>query len=301
MKLSNIILTVAMFACALAKVMRCPETNCRLKLCNNFFHDVVVRDDFNGNMLRADGIDMGGTFCYPRARSTPRQLVNVELGEAMVSVQESENPLVKISDFPGVHPAFPRNYFQVIKTDSGLEKITRKKASGNQFEKTDNLCIVLPIKSYRMKRPDGAISGKRYGDVNDCVALRVQAKRLQFEMVWNNTDDIDFTVREPSGFFITRSRKESPSGGRLNTDVAPGCTDRVIPGEQYRETVSWEIDQAPPSGMYTANASLFGVGCGNGPVKVCLRVSVDGMLMEKRCKVIDGGSSRKSFSVHFRI
>ena len=305
MELSLVFLTAAMFACSVARVMRCPETTCRLKLCNDLPHRDIVRDDFSPNMLRADGVDMGGAFCYPQDRSSPLQLVDVKFGEAMASVQKSGDPLMKISDFPDVSRPFPSNYFQVIKMPSGLEKITRKKARCNQFEKTDNLCIVLPIRSYRVKRPDEFTGRKRRGGADDCVALRVEAKKLQVEMLWNNTlSNIDLKVFEPTGIRISRLRKKSPSGGHLNTDVTAGCPRILRPGEQHRETVSCDIDKVPPSGVYNVIAFLAG-NCRNArkPLKVCLRVSVDRMVMRNTCQIYEWGeaSPRKVFSFTFRM
>ena len=283
---------------------KCPEVTCRLAICDEIFRNVSVRPNFSGNMLRPDGVEMGGSLCFPRSSTRPLPMIHVRIGEAKVSVQESGTPLANITSFRGVVPPFPSKYFGVVKTLSGLEKLwRRRRARGNQFEKTDNLCVVLPVQSYRVVKRGGITGKKRIGGDKDCVAIRVQAKKLMFEMVWNNTDDVDLKVVEPTGVRISRLRKVSPSGGRFNTDVGGGrCMGPLIPGEVSRETVSWDIDQAPPNGVYIAIARLF-FGCGNGPVKVCLRVSFDGILKKRSCKIIDPNDrfSRQFFTVGFRM
>ena len=289
MMLSLFVIAVAFFSCSLAQVAKCPSKTCRLKLCNALLRQNLERPDYSANMLRGNGIDMGGAFCFPLLGSRPRPLVEVKLGEASVSIRKSGGPLVKITKFPGVSPAFPSNYFRVKKMPSGLEKITRRKARGNQFEKTDNLCIVLPITSFRFVGPDGSVSSPRTGGFNDCIAIRVQAMRFQFEVVWNNTDDVDLKVVEPTGFRIGRDNRDSPSGGRFNTDVGVDrCSLPLIPGERSRETISWDIDEVPPTGTYIAIGRLH-KSCGNGPVKVCLRVSLNGMVAKQKCRVISPG------------
>lgn len=303
MKIAFAFIVAALIGCSVAASAKCPASTCKLALCNDMLRAPTVRPNYSGNMLRGNGVNMGGALCYPRARSTPRRLVQVKLGQAKVSVQKSGNPLVAISTFPGVTPAFPANYFTVIKMPSGSEKITRRKASGNQFEKTDNLCIELPVKSYRMERPDGSISRKTTGGADDCVAIRVQAMKLMYEMVWNNTDNIDFKVVEPTGERISRRNTVSSSGGRFHTNVGwDRCGLSLIPGELSRETVSWDIDEVPPTGVYTAIAKLD-ASCGNGPVKATLRVTLNGVVMKQRSKIIhpDSPSKRQFFSVGFSM
>ena len=259
----------------------CAST-CRLFLCRNLLRDPTKRNNGAGNELRGNGVSMGGAFC-----NRLRPLVDVSIGEALVTKAKSGDPFVPISSYSpaGLTHPFRKNTFITIVQGSGSTKMGRKKVRGNQNELMDDLCVTIPILSYRNTLKSGEVGPLiTTSSAQDCISMRVKAAILQFELEWDSLDDIDFKVVEPTGVRLSRRRQTSPSGGRFKSDGGTGrCDFKVIPGETTRETVTYPVGSTPPSGIYTLIGRRFN-GCMKGKTTLTMRAVLNGIVIKTRSR-----------------
>lgn len=223
---------------------------------------------------------MGGVLC-----SSSRPIREVHFGEALVSLQRSGRGYVPISSYrpPGLRSRYPTDYFKVYTGSMGVQRITRRHGVGNQYRNVDNLCVTIPIKEYRPTRKSGRV-GRRIvtTSAQDCISMRVVASRLQLELTWNNTDDIDISVTEPSGDTIGLGMTESSTGGRFNKDNGVNrCSRREMPGEMTRETVSYDFEDMVESGTYRVLVKQV-TSCGSSAAAYKVRAVVNGVVVRTR-------------------
>jgi len=70
---------------------------------------------------------------------------------------------------------------------------------------------------------------------------------VAFRLTWWSHNDLDLYVMEPSGFVISYSNRNSPTGGQLDIDANAACSDTT---DDPIENVFWPVGQAP-EGTYT--------------------------------------------------
>jgi hypothetical protein len=93
---------------------------------------------------------------------------------------------------------------------------------------------------------------------------------IQVALSWDNLDDVDLWLTEPSGETIYYSHRTSQTGGRLDLDAQAGCTQTAV----STENIFWPQGQAP-SGEYTVKVKLYR-RCGTTTAQWRLNVSVAG-------------------------
>ena len=255
----------------------CANT-CRLFLCN-LGRFPSKRNNGEENELRGTGIAMGGVFC-----DRLRPMVDVTIGEALVTTVMSGDPFVPISSYspPGLTRPFKKNTFITIVDVTGSTRLARRKVRGNQNELMDNLCVTIPVLSYRKTFKSGTVGPLiTTSSEQDCISMRVKAAILQFELEWDSPDDVDFKVIEPNGKKISSFRSRSPTGGRFKSDTFGGrCGDRFTPGKTKKETVTYPVGSTPLSGTYTLRASRSRFSCKEGKTTLTLRAVLNGIIIQ---------------------
>lgn len=96
---------------------------------------------------------------------------------------------------------------------------------------------------------------------------------VQATLIWETGDDMDLHVIDPEGSEIYYSDSESPSGGELDVDIIPGCSDD---GTQV-ENIHWPEGEAP-EGTYEVFVVNFD-DCGDGETTATLQVRAGGELV----------------------
>lgn len=178
----------------------------------------------------------------------------------------------------------------------------RRKAKGNQKDFLDDICVILPIRSWDILKPDGSIlrtiSRSKPGD---CVAYETRYPMVLVELQWDSSDDLDLELVEPDGDLVNRGNPESEAG-RLNNDNNVGACGIVPAG---KEAIIYDSRKRAliESGKYTVTVRHFN-NCGNGRTQWMLRVMVHDIviLVRKGRSNLDSGSviGTEMFTVNIR-
>lgn len=236
-------------------------------------------------MFRGSGITMGGSFC-----KNLKQLVNVQVGEARVRPRKGSVMRVPISRYapPGLSPRFPATYLKVKVEPGGDNRLFRGRSFGNQNQFANDLCVTVRVTQYMTLKRDGSPGPlKTTSSRKDCVSFRASSSKLQFEVQWNTTDDLDILLEEPDGFVVNRFNPTSPSGARLNRDNGGDsfCLPNVN-GQRTREVVSYNIDDRPQTGTYVLSVQHLR-NCRSTPTEYIVRAIVNGNVVKKRTGITD--------------
>ena len=277
----------------------CANT-CRLFLCKNLGgSSPSKRTNGQETELRGNGIAMGGAFC-----DRLRPMVDVTIGEALVTTVMSGDPFVPISSYspPGLTRPFKKNTFITIVDVTGSTRLARRKVRGNQNELMDNLCVTIPVLSYRKTFKSGTVGPLiTTSSEQDCISMRVKAAILQFELAWDSLDDLEFRVTEPSGKKLSLNRRRSPTGGVFKSDTTSGnCKNVPVPGKTKREVVTYPIGSTPLSGIYTLRAKRFS-GCMKGKTTLILRAVLNGIVIKTKSRVFPEDSGKEEFFMKITI
>ncbi len=98
----------------------------------------------------------------------------------------------------------------------------------------------------------------------------------QFSLAWNNTNDLDLHVIDPTGFEIYFQKRQSPSGGELDVDANAGGTDLT---NRPVENIYWWAGNAP-SGVYKVYVHHFARHGAPDPTDYTLRIVANGYVRE---------------------
>lgn len=129
-----------------------------------------------------------------------------------------------------------------------------------------------------MRWPERCVMDAELGDGDIRATLR-----------WSNGTDYDLHVTDPNGDTVYYRRPTSPSGGELDHDIIPGCSEETANGS-YVENVNWDNGEAPP-GTYSVRVNEYS-GCGTGPRTWSLEVWVKG----RRVLFRSGAGSSETFT-----
>lgn len=184
--------------------------------------------------------------------------------------------MVPISEFSpaGLDTSFPKRFFrfyplQFVPEETGVGRLRTK---GNQQDFLDDLCVVLPIRSYGVVEKDGSITRVSGGSPRQCVSFRTRNPMVLIELSWDSADDFDLEITEPSGTVVSRDAPDA-GVGELNNDNNVGACAIMIPAG--KEAVLYRQEDELMSGDYTATIKHFN-NCGGGRTRYRLRVIVDG-------------------------
>jgi hypothetical protein len=95
---------------------------------------------------------------------------------------------------------------------------------------------------------------------------------LQITLGWNSAADLDLYVTDPSGFEISYSATQSPTGGFLDRDARGQCTDGSV-----GENVFWS--GAPPTGHYIVKVNNYSDCNAGGASTFVLSVAYGGQIV----------------------
>lgn len=196
---------------------------------------------------------------------------------------QSPRPFVKISQYSpaGLSPRFSKKYFGLQEISAfppipGEKGISRKGSRGNQEDFVDDLCVILPVKSYDLFKENGSLDRRvRTKQRNDCVSFRSSAPTILIELTWDNSDDLDVSVKEPNGNVLSFRKPNSASGGRLILDQNVGRCGEDPDG---REQVRWGREGSPDRGTYEVTVRHFSNCNSTPPTNWFLAVIIDGKL-----------------------
>jgi hypothetical protein len=96
---------------------------------------------------------------------------------------------------------------------------------------------------------------------------------VQATLRWTGDADLDLHVIDPEGFEIFFGDARSPSGGELDVDMVPGCSE----SSSYVENIFWPEGGSIP-GVYQAFVVDFDNGCGV-PGTYVLELRIDGVVV----------------------
>ena len=284
------------------KTFKCAD-NCRLSLCNllQVPRLTIRRPQGSPNLLRGAGFPMGGGLCNKRKR----QLVDVKSGEALVGPVKGSVPKVPISMYSpaGLSPSFPKKYLKFREILGRESRIVRGKSVGNQNEFANDLCVTIPIKRYRVLNRDGTTGPVvKTSNPKDCVSLKAGGSKLQFNLRWNSTDDLDMLLEEPSGCVLSRFNKNCPSGAKLNKDNGDVTRCLPISGDRFfvREIVTYPVNSAAENGNYILRINHLR-NCDLGPTAYTVTVVINGNLMTTRTGVTNSFASDVVATLNFGI
>lgn len=234
-------------------------------------------------LLRGPNFALGGIVC-----NAANNMANIRTREALVSKARSGDPFVPISQYSpqGLGRPFQKNYLKLVKVPFlNKQAVARGKILGNQNRFSNDLCVIMPLRQYQLLRNDGTVRRTvRTNNPADCVTFRTLAPRLLIELVWENSDDLDVSLLEPTGFLLSRFNPDSPSGGRLFRDNGFNACGLF---RVSKETIRYLADSVPPRGEYTVRVAHF-ENCLAGPTSWVLRVTVNGVVRLRR----SGSSNR---------
>lgn len=136
----------------------------------------------------------------------------------------------------------------VLPEASGVELLVEGRHTGNLVS------LIAPVDPHsgQLFKWENRFSWSYHGDVADSMKERVKKAGgnvtgdLCCRLTWSNFDDLDFHLREPTGFEIYFSTKRSPRGGQLDVDMNAG-------GGQTREPVEniyYGSESQMPEGEY---------------------------------------------------
>ncbi|CUU02956.1 MAG: hypothetical protein N2045_04620 [Fimbriimonadales bacterium] len=96
----------------------------------------------------------------------------------------------------------------------------------------------------------------------------------QFSLMWNNFNDLDLHVIDPTGAHISYRNRQSPSGGELDVDAnADFMTDRPV------ENIYWRPGHAP-QGDYQVYVHHYANKGAPDPTPYTLRIVMNGRVRE---------------------
>ena len=132
-------------------------------------------------------------------------------------------------------------------------------------------------------------------DGSDLVVLEGP---LRITLTWDNDDDLDLHVIEPSGEETDYTDRTSATGATLDRDDNVGvCGTDAEPGGV--ENIAWT--EAPPSGTYTVNLHHFWNCADNEPANFTITVFSNDVVLEEVTGVADGQSNSIVQSFTFDI
>ena len=105
---------------------------------------------------------------------------------------------------------------------------------------------------------------------------------VQVTLTWTGPADVDLHVIEPTGNEIFFGNRTSASGGALDVDDIPDCSETG----SHVENVFWPRDGAP-SGDYSAFVRVFAIGCETGLASFTLTVKVAGEVVAETSGNLD--------------
>jgi IPT/TIG domain len=132
------------------------------------------------------------------------------------------------------------------------------------------------------------------GVASNAVSLTVLGSGdVQITLVWDDTNDLDLHVIDPSGEEIFYNHTMAASGGRLDVDANAGCGSTT---SSPRENIFWPTGQAP-NGTYTVRVVFF-EACTDPAVSSPFTVNaiVDGSFMTLFEGSIGSGSREVTFT-----
>ncbi|MFQ3611825.1 MAG: hypothetical protein SNJ72_10075 [Fimbriimonadales bacterium] len=98
----------------------------------------------------------------------------------------------------------------------------------------------------------------------------------QFSLAWNNYNDLDLHVTDPTGYEISFQRPDSPSGGELDVDANAAGTN---PTNRPVENIYWRAGSAP-SGVYKVHVHHYARHNSPDPTEYTLRIVANGRVRE---------------------
>ncbi|MCL3837994.1 fibronectin type III domain-containing protein [Aeromicrobium duanguangcaii] len=129
-----------------------------------------------------------------------------------------------------------------------------------------------------LRWPERCIMDSELGDGDIRATLR-----------WSNGTDYDLHVTDPAGETVYYQAPTSASGGELDHDIIPGCSQETADGS-YIENINWDDGEAP-SGTYHVRVHEY-AGCGTGSRTWSLEVYVKG----RRVLFESGAGSSQTYS-----
>lgn len=157
----------------------------------------------------------------------------------------------------------PKNLQEVPVEDFVYEILPRSPSAEVFFEnrhQSNLVSLVAPEHptSKSLFTWDNSFSWSYRGEVADAIKERVRKAGgsvtgdLLCRLAWENSDDLDLHMLEPSGLEICFSRKTSPSGGELDVDMnAWDISDHPV------ENIFYPSREAMPNGIYTLSVHNF--------------------------------------------
>lgn len=264
-------ITLALLCAALALTAsaQCGK-QCQFRMCR--LGDRSLRPKGTFTFMRAPFTSLSGVICLPGQNVT-----NLRSGEAMVA-QKNDPNMVPISKFspPGLMPNFRKRFFrffplQFVPNEQGIGRLP---TVGNQQDFLEELCVVLPIRSYDLVEGD-KVTRVGPGGRRQCVSFRSRNPRVLVELSWDSSDDFDLEVTEPSGMVVTRENPDA-GNGKFNNDNLVGLCGTGIPAG--KEAVLYRQDRELIPGDYTATIRQFN-NCGQGRTRYRLRIIMDGKVV----------------------
>ncbi len=210
-------------------------------------------------VLKSLGLPQGSfhyTCDLPAPAVDGPKFVSAEGPEAIVN----GGSIVLMLDFEGVEDLAGRTLVFAFEDD------------GIVFRRTlPNTRLVSPLKVelFALRNAPPGINTLRIGVENDQTNLDegkigvgpylalpltfipVRGGDVQVSISWDNTNDVDLHVVDPSGEEIFYGSRDSASGGHLDLDSSVGCSE----GPQ-NENIYWETGTAP-TGHYIVRVDMY--------------------------------------------
>lgn len=111
---------------------------------------------------------------------------------------------------------------------------------------------------------------------------------VQITLTWDNAADMDLSVTEPNGEYISYNDRDSSTGGQLDVDSNYPCNSNLF----SVENIFWPPNGAP-SGTYRVGVNQYSA-CSGGDANWTLTVRVNGQVVLTEQGA--GGSAEFSFS-----
>lgn len=301
-----VLLSLLLNSFLVATGARCGEF-CNFRWCSA--NDVrTVSQPGRSLLLRDGGIASNPFVCRRVVERKGEDNINeavrvLKTGEAEVHPAKDRSqmppPFVRISKYrpPGLKPRFPKDYFSLQRINfppiPGEKGFARKGSVGNQEDFVDDLCVLIPIKSYTvMTEQQEEVKNVRTRERADCLSVRTIAPLLLVELTWNSGDDLDLSIREPNGNVIDFRKRKSSTGGRLIGDQNPGrCREQAPNG---REQIRWLRSDSPESGDYKITIRHF-ENCGFGASTWSLAVALRGQNLFFKRKTSNKDDDQRTF------
>ncbi|MBN1287299.1 MAG: thrombospondin type 3 repeat-containing protein, partial [Anaerolineae bacterium] len=108
----------------------------------------------------------------------------------------------------------------------------------------------------------------------DICEVQLGTGDVQVTLTWDNTDDMDLWVMEPSGEWIGYNHRTSATGGQLDVDGYPACGNPNI----AVENIFWPTGQSP-EGTYIVAVDEYKTCNNPAPANWELIVKVNGQIV----------------------